>query len=297
MRRLLVLLLIFLVGCAKMTEEKRARLATENYSQGMSAYARKDYRESISKLSEALKYLENLTPEQIKSAKYTIGESYYLRKDYINAIVYLEDYLFYYPESPEAEKVYFMVVDSYMKVAPDAYRDQSYTLKAIDKAKEFLSKYPNSPYTDRVMELIDNAQTKIARHEYLIGRFYEDFGYYYSASLRYRNLLVNYPEQVSEAEVLYRYIKSLLRVKDQAKRQETKYKKWIESAERELRSAKSEEYRRAIQNRIDFLNREIERWKNLAEMSRQEGLKLLETYAQVYGENVYYRELKRYAGQ
>jgi len=280
-----------------MTEEKREKLAIENYSQGMSAYARKDYKEAISKLSEALKYLENLTPEQIKSAKYTIGESYYLRKDYINAIVYLEDYLFYYPESPEAERAYFMVVDSYMKVAPDAYRDQSYTLKAIDKAKEFLSKYPNSPYADKVMELIDNAQTKIAKHEYLIGRFYEDFGYYYSASLRYRNLLINFPEQIPEAELLYRYIKSLLLVKEQAKRQESKYRKWIESAKRELRSAKSEEDRRAIQNRIDFLNGEIERWKNLAEMSRQEGLKLLEKYAQVYGENPYYRELKRYAGQ
>ncbi len=297
MRRLLALLLIFLVSCAKMTEEKRAKLATENYSQGMSAYARKDYKEAISKLSEALKYLENLTPEQIKSAKYTIGESYYLRKDYINAIVYLEDYLFYYPESPEAERVYFMVVDSYMKVAPDAYRDQSYTLKAIDKAKEFLSKYPNSPYADKVMELIDNAQTKIAKHEYLIGRFYEDFGYYYSASLRYRNLLINFPEQIPEAELLYRYIKSLLLVREQAKRQESKYRKWIESAKRELRSAKSEEDRRAIQNRIDFLNGEIERWKNLAEMSRQEGLRLFEKYAQVYGENPYYRELKRYAGQ
>lgn len=297
MRRLLALLLIFLVSCAKMTEEKREKLAIENYSQGMSAYARKDYKEAISKFSEALKYLENLTPEQIKSAKYTIGESYYLKKDYINAIVYLEDYLFYYPESPEAERAYFMVVDSYMKVAPDAYRDQSYTLKAIDKAKEFLSIYPNSPYADKVMELIDNAQTKIAKHEYLIGRFYEDFGYYYSASLRYRNLLINFPEQIPEAELLYRYIKSLLLVREQAKRQESKYRKWIESAKRELRSAKSEEDRRAIQNRIDFLNGEIERWKNLAEMSRQEGLRLLEKYAQVYGENPYYRELKRYAGQ
>ncbi len=297
MRRLLALLLIFLVSCAKMTEEKRAKLAIENYSQGMSAYARKDYKEAISKFSEALKYLENLTPEQIKSAKYTIGESYYLKKDYINAIVYLEDYLFYYPESPEAERAYFMVVDSYMKVAPDAYRDQSYTLKAIDKAKEFLSKYPNSPYADKVMELIDNAQTKIAKHEYLIGRFYEDFGYYYSASLRYRNLLINFPEQIPKAELLYRYIKSLLLVREQAKRQESKYRKWIESAKRELRSAKSEEDRRAIQNRIDFLNGEIERWKNLAEMSRQEGLRLLEKYAQVYGENPYYRKLKRYAGQ
>lgn len=295
MRRFLILLLLLVVGCAKMTEEKRARLALESYSQGMSAYARKDYGEAISKLSESLKFIENLSPEQIKSAKYAIADSYYSRKDYVNAIVYLEDYLFYYPESPEAERVYFMIVDSYMKVAPDAYRDQSYTLKAIEKAKDFLSRYPNSPYRDRVVELIDGAQTKLARHEYLIGRFYEDFGYYYSASLRYKNLLVNYPGQVQEAEVVHRYIKSLLLVREQAKRQEEKYRKWINSAREELRRAKSEEDKRAIQKRIDFLQGEIERWKALAEESYREGLKLMETYRETYGENVYYRELKKYA--
>ncbi len=296
MLRIVFLFMLLLVSCAKLTEEKRAKLARELYSEGMVAYSRKDYKEAIGKLSEALKYLENLTPEEIKSAKYAIGESYYFRKDYINAVVYLEDYLFYYPESPEAERVYFMVVDSYMKVAPDAYRDQTYTLKAIDKAKDFLSRYPNSPYTDRVLDLIDKAQTKLAKHEYLIARFYEDFGYYYSASLRYKNLLINYPEQVSEVEVLYRYIKSLLLVKEQARRQEEKYLKWIKEAEAELRKAQSEEDRKAIKKRIDFLKSEIERWKKLAEESRKEGIKQLERYKEVFGENSYYRELKKYAG-
>lgn len=295
MHKLVPFLFILLFSCAKMTEEKRAQLARENYSQGISAYGRKDYREAISRLTESLKYLENLSPEEIKSAKYTLGESYYLRKDYINAIVYLEDFLFYYPDSPEAERVYFMVVDSYMKVAPDAHRDQGYTFRAIDKAKEFLSKYPNSPYGDRVVELIEGAQTKLARHEYLIGRFYEDFGYYYSASLRYKNLIVNYSGQISEAEVLYRYIKSLLLVREQAKRQEAKYSKWIKSAKEELKKAKSEDDKKAIQKRIEFFQKEIDRWRSLAEESYREGLKDMETYREVYGENLYYKELRKYA--
>ncbi|MFN4318892.1 MAG: outer membrane protein assembly factor BamD [Aquificaceae bacterium] len=296
-KRIVFLLLLLVVGCAKITEEKRAKIALDTYSQGMAAYSRKDYGEAISKLSEALKYLENLSPQEIKSAKYTIAEGYYLRKDYINAIVYLEDLIFYYPESPEVEKAYFMLVDSYMKVAPDAYRDQSYTIKAIDKAKEFLTKYPKSPYADRVVALIDDAQSKLAKHEYLIGRFYEDFGYYYSASLRYKNLLINYPEQISEAEVLYRYIKSLLLVKKQARKQEDKYRRWIEEAQKELKDVKSQEDKKAIQNRVAFLENEIERWKKLAEDSRQEGLKLMEKYKEVYGENVYYKKLKEYARQ
>lgn len=297
MVKLLILLMLMFVGCAKVTEEKRAELATKLYSEGMSAYSRRDYKEAISRLSETLKYIDHLSPEEIKSAKYTLAESYYLRKDYVNAVVYFEDYLFYYPESPETERVYFMLVDSYMKVAPDAYRDQSYTYRAIEKAKDFLSKYPNSPYAERVIDLIGSAQTKIAKHEYLVGRFYEDFGYYYSASLRYRDLLVNFPEQVSEAEVLYRYIKSLLLVKEQAKRQEVKYRRWIEEAKRQMKEIRGEEDRKAIENRIRFFQEEIERWQKLSQESREEGLRLMEKYRETYGENSFYRELRNYAGR
>lgn len=297
MVKLIALLMLMFIGCAKVTEEKRAELATKLYSEGMSAYSRRDYKEAISKLSETLKYIDNLSPEEIKSAKYTLAESYYLRKDYVNAVVHFEDYLFYYPESPETERVYFMLVDSYMKIAPDAYRDQSYTYRAIEKAKDFLSRYPNSPYAERVIDLIGSAQTKIARHEYLVGRFYEDFGYYYSASLRYKDLLINFPEQVSEAEVLYRYIKSLLLVKEQAKRQEEKYKRWIEDAKKQITQIKGEEDRKAVENRIKFFQGEIERWQRLSQESREEGLRLMERYRETYGENSFYRELRNYAGR
>ncbi|GBC88372.1 MAG: outer membrane protein assembly factor BamD [Hydrogenobacter thermophilus] len=295
MKRILFITLLALVfGCAKMTEEKRAKLAIEYYQEGMVAYANRDYSKAVERLKEALKYLENLTPQQIKDAKYVIAESYYMNKDYINAVVYFEDFLFYYPEVPESEKAYFMLVDSYMKVAPDPYRDQTYTLKAIDKAKDFLSRFPQSPYAERVRAIMEDAQRKLARHEYLIGRFYEDFGYYYSASLRYRDLLINYPEQVSDVEVSFRYIKSLLLVRLQAKREEEKYRKWIEEAQKHLKDAKSEEDKRAIQRRIDFLEGEIQRWKKLAEESYEDGLKNMERYKSIYGENTYYRELKKY---
>ncbi|WP_340694362.1 outer membrane protein assembly factor BamD [Hydrogenobacter thermophilus] len=290
-----MVLLALLFGCAKMTEEKRAKFATEYYQEGMIAYANRNYSKAVERLKEALKYLENLTPEQIKEAKYAIAESYYMNKDYINAVVYLEDFLFYYPDIPESERAYFMLVDSYMKVAPDPYRDQTYTLKAIDKAKDFLSKFPQSPYADRVRAIMDDAQKKLARHEYLIGRFYEDFGYYYSASLRYRDLLINYPEQVSDVEVSFRYIKSLLLVRLQAKKEEEKYRSWIDEAKKHLKDAKTEDDKRAIQKRIDFLEGQIQRWKKMAQESYEEGLKNMERYKSIYGENSYYKELEKYA--
>ncbi len=287
-------LLLLLFGCAKMTEEKRAKLAVEYYQEGMAAYANRNYGKATERLKEALKYMENLSTEQIKEAKYAIADSYYMDKDYINAVVYLEDFIFYYPNIPETERAYFMLVDSYMKVAPDAYRDQTYTWKAIEKAREFMSRFPKSTYSDRVEGLMEDAKKKLAKHEYLIARFYEDFGYYYSAAMRYRELLVNYPEQVSDVEVSFRYIKSLLLVRLQAKKEEEKYRSWVEDAKKSLKEAKSEEDRRALEKRIDFLNGEIERWKNIAKESYNEGKKNMEKYKELYGENTYYKELQKY---
>lgn len=288
-------ILSLLFSCAKVTEEKRAKLAVELYSEGMSAYGNRDYKKAVEKLKEALKYLENLTPAQIKEIKLAIGESYYLDKDYVNAVVYFEDFLFNYQEAPESERVQYLLIDSYMKVAPDAYRDQTYTYRAIDKAKEFLNRYPNSAYADRVLEVLERAEKRLADHEYLVGKFYEDYGYYYSASLRYRDLLINYPEQVSQAEVFYRYIKSLLLVEKQAERRKKVYKEWIEEAKKSLNSAKDEEEKKAIQKRIAFLEEQIKRWDDMARSSKEEGLRLMEKYKETFGENSYYRELERLA--
>jgi DNA uptake lipoprotein len=213
----------------------------------------------------------------------------------VNAVVYFEDFLFNYPDTPESERVQYLLIDSYMKVAPDAYRDQTYTYRAIEKAKEFLNRYPNSAYADKVLEVLERAEKRLADHEYLVGKFYEDYGYYYSASLRYRDLLINYPEQVSQAEVFYRYIKSLLLVERQAERRKRVYKEWIEEARKSLNSAKDEEEKKAIQKRIAFLEEQIKRWDDMARSSKEEGIKLMEKYKETFGENSYYRELERLA--
>jgi outer membrane protein assembly factor BamD len=165
----------------------------------------------------------------------------------------------------------------------------------MDKAKEFLNKYPNSAYADKVLEVLERAEKRLADHEYLVGKFYEDYGYYYSASLRYRDLLINYPEQVPQAEVFYRYIKSLLLVERQAERRKRVYEGWIEEARKSLSSAKDEEEKKAIQKRIAFLEEQIKRWDDMAKSSKKEGLRLMEKYKETFGENTYYRELERLA--
>lgn len=293
MERFLSILLIalLLVGCAKMTEEKRAKKAQEYYKEALQAFREKDYGEAAFKFNEALKFMDYLTPKQIENAKFLLGKSYYLDEDYVNAVVALEDYIFYYPKLPRTEEAYYLLIDSYIKIAPDPYRDQEYTWKAIDKAKEFLTRFPRSAFYHKVQELIDEAYTKIAKHEYLIAKFYEDYGYTYSAALRYQEILVNFPKYVSEEEVAYRYIRSLLLVDRQVEMEKDKLEDLIEETQDKLEDVKGEE-REAVKRRLEFLKKEIERWEEIGRKARKEALKAIKKYKEVYGATKYYRELE-----
>ena len=287
-----ILLIVFLLGsCAKMTEEKRAKKAREYYAEAIKAFNGKEYDDAAWNFNEALKFMDYLTPRQIENAKFLLGKSYYLDGDYVNAIVALEDYIFYYPKLSRAEEAYYMLVDSYIRVSPDPYRDQEYTWKAIDKAKEFLSRFANSPFASKVQDLIEKAYRKIAKHELLIAKFYEDYGYTYSAAMRYREVLLNFSKYVSEEEVAFRYIRCLLLVDRQVDFEKERLKKILEETEDKLKDIKGEE-REAVKRRIKFLESEIERWEGIRKKAKEEGIEALRKYKEVYGNTLYYKKLE-----
>ncbi|MDQ7081783.1 MAG: outer membrane protein assembly factor BamD [Aquificota bacterium] len=296
MRRGIYIFLLFLVllsGCAKMSEAERANRAQEYYAQALRDYKEGDYGDAAWNLNEALKYMDYLTPKQIENAKFLLAKSYYLDEEYVDAVVSLEDYIFYYPKLSRTEEAYYLLVDSYVKIAPDPYRDQEYTWKAIDKAKEFLSRFPKSGFAPKVQKLITEAYKKIAKHEYYIAKFYEDYGYTYSAALRYREILINFAQYVSEPEIAYRYIRCLLLTDRQVELERDKIKNLIEETEDRLSSAEDEEEKKAIKNRLSFLRGELKRWEEIGKRAQEEAMEAITKYKEVYGHTKYYRELEK----
>ncbi|WP_232219452.1 outer membrane protein assembly factor BamD [Hydrogenivirga sp. 128-5-R1-1] len=289
----LLVLFLLLSGCAKITEEERAKKAQEYYREALSAYKEKDYGDAAWNFNEALKYMDYLTPKQIENAKFLLAKSYYYDGDYVNAVVALEDYIFYYPKLRRTEEAFYLLIDSYINVSPDPYRDQEYTWKAIEKAKEFLSRFPNSTFAPKVQKLIDKAYRKIAQHELYIAKFYEDYGYTYSAALRYREVLINFPGHVSESEVAYRYIRCLLLTDRQIEIERDKISNLIDATKDKLEDAENEEERKAIKRRLEFLKSELKRWEKIGEEAKREAVEALAKYREVYGENAYYRELRK----
>ena len=293
--RLLLLILFGLLlinlSCAPKSEERRKGYAIEFYKEGLKEYRKGDYGDAKKAFEEALNYLEYLSPEQIQKAKYLLVKSAFKDKDYVDAAVYAEDFLSNYPGSAEAEEVFYILVTSLVYVAPDPYRDQTYTIKAIQKAKEFLSRYPNSRFRDKVEELLEEANRKLAYHEYYIAKFYEEYGYPYNAALRYRDVLINFPNYFSEERLVYRYIKNLIMTPKQAEREKEKILELIKKARKTLKDVKKPEEVNAIKNRIRFLKGEIERWNKIEKMALEEAKRALRSYKEIYGENVYYKKL------
>ncbi|HIP42510.1 MAG TPA: outer membrane protein assembly factor BamD [Aquifex aeolicus] len=286
-----ILIISTLYSCAPKSEERRKGYAREFYTEGLKEYRKGDYGDAKTNFEKALNYLEYLSPEEIKNAKYLLVKSACKDKDYVDAIVYAEDFLSNYPGSREAEEVFFILVDSLVKVAPDPYKDQTYTIQAIQKAKEFLAKYPNSKFVRDVEEVIEEANRRLAYHEYYIAKFYEEYGYPYNAAVRYREVLINFSQYFSEEKLAYHYIKNLILTPKQVKMEKEKIGKLIKEARKKLKRVKKAEERRAIENRIEFLISEIKRWEEIQRKAHEEAIRALEKYKELYGENTYYKEL------
>lgn len=286
-----LLLLLLLTACAKLSEEDRAKKAQEYYRSALQNYKEGDFGDAASDFEMALKFMDHLSSNQIRKAKFLLAKSYYKDGDYVNAIVAFEDFIFYYPKMVETEEAFYLLVDSYIRVSPDPYRDQTYTWKAIDKAKEFLSRFPGSHYAQRIPDLIDEAYRKIARHEYYIARFYEDYGYTYSAAVRYKEILINFPKYIIEEEVAYRYIKSLLTVDSQVEIETAKIQKLLKETRKKLEGATPAE-KVIIERRIKFLEGEIERWLRIKQEALKEAREAVSKYKEVYGMTKYYKELE-----
>jgi len=290
---ILILITGLLLSCSKVTEDYREKQAQALYRESLQLYEEGEYDDAIIKFKEALKYIDYLSPEQIRDIKYKMAISYYKKEDYINAVVFLEDFITYYPKAEETEYAYYLLIESYLNVAPDAFRDQTYTEKAVEKAKEFLIKFPKSNYTEKVKNIMKKALQKIAKHEYLIARFYEDYGYYYSAARRYKDLLINSYEYIDEEEVAFRYIKNLFMTRRQMEEEIEKYRSLIREAMKKYKEEKGKD-REKIKNRINFYKSQIERWKSIYEKARDEANKAMEKYAEIYGKNKYYKELLKW---
>ncbi len=281
---------VFLASCGKSTETEKAREAQQDFAKGIELYKKGDYGDAATYLRKAEAGMAYLTPQQIRELKYKLALSLYKDGDYEDAILELEDYITYYPSAPNIEEAYLYLISAYLKLSPDPWRDQTYTLKALKLAQEFLQKFPNSKYIPQIEELIDEAKRKLAKHQYLIAKFYEDYGYYYPAAVRFEYLLLTYPNYIDTHDVLFHYIKNLLLVPRYANKKISYWREKHKELQKEIENKEVLDPK-AAKKRLEFYTEQIERWKRISTEAVQKAEENLKIYKKRFGEDKYYKLL------
>jgi len=286
----IAVVLLLLNSCGKLTEKEKMEQTLKNYHQGLSLYQKGDYGKAAEKLRKAEAGMAYLTPNQIRKLKYKLALALYKDGKYEDAILELEDYITFYPTAPNIEEAYYYLIKAYLKISPDPWRDQTYTQKALKLINEFFVNFTNSKYLPQIEELKEEALRKLAEHQLLIAKFYEDYGYYYPAALRYEYVLITFPNEINEQIVLFHYIKNLLLVPKYAKKKEIVFQEKYKDLKEKLLKGELKD-KKAAEKRLEFFSSQIERWKKIAKEAYQKGENDLQIYKQKYGEDKYYKLL------
>ncbi len=286
----IVFVLLLIGSCGKLTKKEKEEQVLKNYRQGLILYKKGNYDKAVESLRKAEEGIAYLTPDQIRKLKYKLALALYKAGKYESAIIELEDYITFYPTAPNIEEAYYYLIKAYLKVSPDPWRDQTYTQKALKLINEFFINFPNSKYLPLIEELKEEALKKLAQHQLLIAKFYEDYGYYYPAALRYEYVLLAYPNEINKQEVLFHYIKNLLLIPQYAKKKEKVFLQKYQELKKKIDKGEIKD-KKAAQKRLEFFLDQIKRWKRIAKEAFQKGEKNLQLYKQKYGEDKYYKIL------
>ncbi|MBI1307646.1 MAG: outer membrane protein assembly factor BamD [Bacteroidetes bacterium] len=249
---------------------------------------------------EYQKVLKRGTPEQ----KLQMAKKYYNKGDYIRAQPLFDDLLAAYRRKPEAEDIYYYYcychfgqgdylmaaynfknfVENYPRSSHTEEAafmsakceflqalpynlDQSQTRKAIEKIQLFINRYPNSEFVEEGNQLIDSLRERLQRKAYENAILYYDMGYYKSAIVAFKNLIVDYPDVMDKDKIEFLIVKSYYQYAKQSVQsaQEERYLETVTEGNDFLSDNKSKTYRKEVEEMIEKSKEEISRLSKIRE--------------------------------
>ena len=180
--------LLTVVGCSTRklpTGENYYVKATQEYSQHYYAPAIDDYQKLID---------EYPFSPFAEEAELNIGLAYYKSHNYAEAIGAFNDFLRMHPTSKHLDIAsYYLAMSHYDQIGrPD--QDQTHTELALEQFQIITRRFPESDFAALSHDQIDICREILARHDYLIGEFYERRANYRAAESRMAEVLALYPD-------------------------------------------------------------------------------------------------------
>ena len=180
--------LLTLVGCSTRklpTGENYYVKATQEYSEHFYAPAIDDYQKLID---------EYPFSPFAEEAELNIGLAYYKSHDYAEAIGAFNDFLRMHPTSKHLDIAsYYLAMSHYDQIGrPD--QDQTHTELALEQFEIITKRFPESDFAALSHDQIDICREILARHDFMIGEFYDRRANFRAAESRLAEVLALYPD-------------------------------------------------------------------------------------------------------
>ena len=135
--------------------------------------------------------------------------AYYKTHDYAESIGALNDFLRMHPTSKHLDIAsYYLAMAHYDQIGrPD--QDQTHTQLALEQFQTISRRFPESDFAALSREQIDICREILARHDYLIGEFYEKRANLRAAESRMAEVMALYPDTPIAPEDLYQFALTL----------------------------------------------------------------------------------------
>jgi outer membrane protein assembly factor BamD len=135
-------------------------------------------------------------------ARIRIADIHYEKNEFVAANEQYKKFLEMYEHHEYAPYVQFRYAMSYLKQVDEVDTGYELTKEALDEFRKLQTQFPRNPYMAETEERIQMCLNMLAEHELYVGTFYYKKGSYQAASLRFQELLRNYPPVKNESEVL-----------------------------------------------------------------------------------------------
>ena len=188
---LLVLACLLPLSCSKKTVTKKVDNPGVIYVEGVELMKKKKWDQAIAKFAQIRENYPFDPMADVAAVK--LGDVYFERKEYLMASSVYTDFLNSHPDDENAPYVLWRLGESFDKLSLTIDRDQTYTLKAIERFTYLQNRYPETQYAKDAAVPLQRMTQKLADRELYVGEFYYKTGNYNAAVTRLEYFITKYP--------------------------------------------------------------------------------------------------------
>lgn len=141
-----------------------------------------------------------------------IADAKYRQKKWLAAASAYEVFIRLHPRHEELAYASYHLGTSYFYAVPSEFllypepasREQTFSKEAMTALERFLVQFPSSKYAPDAQEKLGVIYETLARHNALIGDYYQRRGRYAAALARYESVNELYPDTKQSAEALFK---------------------------------------------------------------------------------------------